>query len=160
MIALCFIAILRLGELVVFNIEDVVLVSKSGVETKATDLEAVPRRRDVRGAFLHVRWRKAGQTHDVWIPVSCPTVMGLLLRHLRLLRAAGRTSGPLFPARVSRVRPERHPANHVSTTSVRNALRKALVEVCGLTPDQAKLFSGHSMRVGGVKLHEEAGGRG
>ena len=157
MISLCFIAILRLGELVVFNIEDVVLVLKNGDEKKATDLMTVPRKREVKGAFLHVRWRKAGQSHDVWIPVSCPTVMGLLLRQLRLLKAAGRSRGPLFPARVGRVAPSRHPTNHVSTTSVRNALRKALVEVCGLTRDQAKLFSGHSMRVGGSNFMRKLG---
>ena len=42
-----------------------------------------------------------------------------------------------------------NPTNHVANTSVKNALRKALREVCGLDKDQAKLFSGHSMRVGG-----------
>ena len=157
MISLCFIAILRLGELVVFNIEDVVLVMKDGVERRATDLPAVPRRREVKGVFLHVRWRKAGQDHDVWVPVSCPTAVGLLLRHLRLLRAAGRSKGPLFPARVGRVAPTRHKSNHVSTTSVRNALRKALVDVCGLSVDQAKLFSGHSMRVGGSNFMRKLG---
>ena len=157
MIALCFIAILRLGELVAFNMDDVVIVMKNGDEVNAVSLSAVPRKRDVKGVFLHVKWRKAGQCHDVWVPVSCPTAVGLLLRHLRMLRASGRSSGPLFPARAGRVAPVRHAANHVSTTSVRNALRKALVEVCGLTPAQAKLFSGHSMRVGGSNFMRKLG---
>ena len=157
MISLCFIAILRLGELVAFNMDDVVIVLNDGREFRVADSSPVPRKREVKGVFLHVKWRKAGQAHDVWVPVSCPTSVGLLLRHLRLLRASGRTAGPLFPARVGRLAPSRHASNHVSTTSVRNALRKALVEVCGLTPDQAKLFSGHSMRVGGSNFMRKLG---
>lgn len=149
MIALCFVAILRLGELIVLLIEDIMLVFDNGRERQASKLKTIPRRARLKGAFFHIRWRKAGQSHSVQIPVSCPRVLSLLLRHLRLLWAKGRTEGPLFPSRMSRVRPQRHATNSVSARSARDALRKALREVCGLTKDQAKLFSGHSMRVGG-----------
>ena len=40
---------------------------------------------------------------------------------------------------------------------MRNALRKALKEVCGLDREQAKLYSGHSMRVGGSNYMRKLG---
>ena len=91
--------------------------------------------------------RKANQSHDVHIPIACPTAIRLLLRQLRLLRAVGRRAGPLFPSRKGAGR-SKH--NHVSTQSVRDALRKALHQVCGLSREQAALYSGHSLRVGGA----------
>lgn len=157
MITLCFIAILRLGELVVLRLDDVMLVLKNGKEVKVTDLNTIPRTSMVKGMFLHLRWRKAQQSHSVWVPVSCPTAISLLLRHLSLLTKAWRTSGYLFPSRVGRTRPTRNPTNHVSTSSMRRALKKALGDVCGLSKDQAKLFSGHSMRVGGSNFIRRLG---
>ena len=154
MIALGFIAILRLGELVVLNVEDVVIVMKDGREVNESRMQACPRRGKVRGVFLHIRWRKAGQCHSVWIPVACPTAVALLLRHLHMLKAEGRVTGCLFPARVGRVQPKRNEVNHVSTTSLKNALRKALHDVCGLTWEQASLYKGHSLRVEGLTTCE------
>ena len=43
----------------------------------------------------------------------------------------------------------RNARNKISCSSFNDALRKALVDVCGLTKEQADLFSGHSGRVGG-----------
>lgn len=149
MVTLCFVAILRLGELVALEMADVIIVFKNGKEVKASELTRVPRLSEVRGVFLHLRWRKANQCHSVHVPVACKTAITLLLRHICQLRKAGRTSGVLFPSRVGRSKPTMNPTNHVANTSVKNALRKALREVCGLDKDQAKLFSGHSMRVGG-----------
>ena len=125
------------------------IVFKNGKEVNASKLARVPRLREVEGVFLHLRWRKANQAHSVSVPVACKTAITLLLRHLCQLRKVGRTAGPLFPSRQGRVNPKMHPENSVSTSSVRDALRKALREVCGLSREQARLFSGHSMRVGG-----------
>ena len=52
---------------------------------------------------------------------------------------------------------KRNPTNSVSNSSFTNALRKALVEVCGLSPEQAELFSGHSLRVGGSNYMRKLG---
>ena len=149
MVTLCFVAILRLGELVCLLVEDVTIVFKNGKEVSASNLSRIPRLGDVKGVFLHLRWRKANQSHSVHVPVACKTAITLLLRHLCQLRKVGRTTGPLFPSRQGRVSPTMNPSNSVSTSSVRDALRKALRDVCGLSMEQARLYSGHSMRVGG-----------
>ena len=158
MIALGFVAIMRLGELTPLKIEGVVLVSRGGIEMKVSELDFVPRLKDIKGAFLGVRWRKSDQARCVGVPISCRVALGLLLRHLRLLKRAGRSVGPLFPSRVGgSVGSKRSPSNSVSNSSVSNALRKALVEVCGLSEEQAKLFAGHSLRVGGSNYMRKLG---
>ena len=66
--------------------------------------------------------------------------------------------GILFPARRGAGKSaKRHKENHVSNQSVTQALRKALVEVCRLTREQAGLFSGHSLRVGGSNYMRKLG---
>ena len=149
MIALGFVAILRMIEVVALRIEGVMVVLKDGREIKASQLSRVPRRGEVRGVFIHVQWRKANQTMSTWVPVSCPTAVGLLLRHLTLLRKVGRTEGYLFPSRTGKGFAPRSSSNHVDTSSARDALRKALKDVCGLHWEHAKLYGGHALRVGG-----------
>lgn len=149
MVALGFVGILRMIELVSLKIEGVMVVMKDGREIKASLLSRVPRRSEVEGIFMHIQWRKANQSMSTWIPVSCPTAIGLLLRHLSLLRKVGRTSGYLFPSRTGRGYAPRSKQNHVDTGSARDALRKALKDVCGLQWEHAKLYGGHALRVGG-----------
>ena len=55
------------------------------------------------------------------------------------------------------MRAERHATNRMSNSSFISALRKALVEVCGLSVEQAKLFAGHSLRVGGSNYMRKLG---
>ena len=158
MVALGFVAIMRLGELTPLKMEGVVLVMQNGKECRVSELDFIPRLRDVKGAFLGVRWRKSDQARCVGVPISCRMALGLLLRHLRLLKRAGRSVGPLFPSRMGgSVSAKRNPTNSVSNSSISDALRKALVDVCGLSEEQAKLFSGHSLRVGGSNYMRRLG---
>lgn len=156
-IAVIFVAIMRLGEVRPLKMEGVVLALKNGKECKVSEIKTIPRKRNVKGAFLGVRWRKADQKRCVGVPISCRLTLGLLLRHLRLLKQAGRSHGLLFPSRIMTVPETRNPRNKVSGSSFNDALRKALVDVCGLTPDQADLFSGHSGRVGGSNYMRKLG---
>lgn len=126
--------IMRLGELVPLKIEGVVLVLVDGSECKVSDMSVIPRLKQVKGTFLGVRWRKSDQTRCVGVPISCRMALGLLLRHLGLLKREGRSHGPLFLSRVGgSVRAKRHGSNSVPNSSISDALRKALVEVCGLS---------------------------
>ena len=144
--------------MVPLKMEGMVLVLSDGREYRVTELRSVPRLKFVRGAFLGVRWRKSDQKRCVGVPVSCKLALGLLLRHLRLLRKSGRNVGRLFPSRMGgSLNAERNPTNWVSNSSIVNALKKALKEVCGLTHDQAELFSGHSLRVGGSNYMRKLG---
>ena len=45
----------------------------------------------------------------------------------------------------------------MSSASLLRLIRRALVEVCGLSPEQAKRFSVHSLRVGGINYYRSLG---
>lgn len=145
-----FVTLLRMGELLRLKLEDVHLVLKSGQEVSAGKMRQLPRRQQLRGAFLHVCWRKASQGQDVWIPVACPVALNMLLRQLRKLRKCGRRAGWLFTSRTRAGGRRSHsPMNPLGSQSAVDAMREALVLACGMSVEQAKLYKGHSLRVGG-----------
>ena len=148
LIALGFVCILRGVEVRKVRIEGVRLVRKAGGEVSASEVPILPNLNELQGAYIHLVWRKADQTHDVWVPVACRLTLRLLLRQLRLLRSVGRTSGPLFPSRT-RAGGARSKTNFIGEKAMINGLRQALVQVCGMTKEQSMLYKGHSLRVGG-----------
>ena len=148
LIAVGFICILRGIEVRRIKIEGVRLVLATGVEVSATEVSCLPVLRDLQGAFLHLVWRKAKQAHDVWVPLSCRITLGLLLKQLNMLRAVGRVRGPLFPSRT-RAGGQRSKSNCIGSKAMVDGLRTALTMVCGMSEEQAGLYKGHSLRVGG-----------
>ena len=151
-----FTAILRLIELLHLSIEGVHIVGFNFGEVSASEVEEIPHHEHVKGLFIHLVWRKAQQQHDVWIPVACRAVIRLMMRHLAMLRANGRRTGPLFTART-RKGGRRHKRNRMSSDAAVRMLRTTLVEVCGMTKEQAKLYAGHSLRVGGSNFIRRKG---
>lgn len=148
LMAVGFICILRGVEVRRLKVEGVRLVSKEAREVSASEVVPLPTVDAVKGAFIHLVWRKSKQAHDVWVPISCRLVLKLLLKQLTMLRAVGRTQGPLFPSRTG-VGGGRSLKNSIGEKAMKDGMRKALIEVCGMTRDQALLYKGHSLRVGG-----------
>ena len=156
LIALGFVCILRLGEARALKIRDILVVFHDGREVAMEDLSTLPRQGKIRGLFIHLRWRKEQQSHDTWVPVTCRTVIRLLLRHMALLRRDGKYSGPLFTSRT-RKGGRRSANNRIDHRAAVEALRDALVDVCGMTRDQSLLYKGHSLRVGGSNYIRKLG---
>ena len=77
-----FICILRGIEVRGIKVEGVRLVLKTGGEVSAAEVSSLPQMRLVQGAFIHLVWRKSQQAHDVWVPLTCPPTLGLLLKQL------------------------------------------------------------------------------
>ena len=147
-ISIGFATLMRMGELLRVKVQGVRLVLRSGQEVSACKVHHLPRSDEVRGAFLHVCWRKASQTSDVWIPVACPVTISLLLRLLRSLRKDDRREGWLFTSRT-RKGGRRSADNPLGAQSAVSAMREALVHACGMSSEQSRLYKGHSLRVGG-----------
>ena len=155
MMSVGFVSLQRLGELRRVPLPGVRFVLNDGKEVNAATVTRLPRIKEVRGAFLHIDWTKANQTHDAWMAVSCRTALKVLLRHVGFLRRQGRTSGPLFPSREYK---GGGPTNRaVDSSSVLRAFRKALEEVCDYSAEFTKLIGGHSLRVGGSNFCRRLG---
>ena len=99
-LALGFVTIMRMGERLRLNIEDVLIELKAGGSVGAESVPRLPRASKIAGLFVHLCWRKADQSHGTWIPVACPRTLGLIMRQLRLLRQEGRVKGALFTSRI------------------------------------------------------------
>ena len=68
----------------------------------------------------------------------------------------------LFPSRKLQIKDGKrswrpHPSNPLSPASFCTLIRMALRQVCGLTDEQAKIFSVHSLRVGGINYYKSIG---
>ena len=146
--ALGFTNILRMIEILMLSIEGTHIVGFDFDEISASEIENIPLHTQVKGLFIHIVWRKAQQTHDVWIPVACRTVIRLMMRHLAMLRKDGRRTGPLFTSRT-RKGGRRHKRNRLSSSAAVRELRHTLTSLCGMTKEQSKLYAGHSLRIGG-----------
>jgi len=145
-----FVTLLRMGELLRLKIQDVRLVLHGGREVSVETVDRLPTCRDVRGAFLHVCWRKASQRADVWVPMACSIGLSMLLRQLRMLRREGRTVGWLFTSRTRKGGRRSHsPPNPLGSQAAVTAMRETLQIACGMSLEQAMLYKGHSLRVGG-----------
>ena len=113
----------------------------------------------VRGFLLLMPSRKNRRNSPSWIPVAETSAVAMTIQHLRWRKSVS-DGRYLFPARV-RVRaegrgavsfnPSKEPDSMMSTVSLRFLMRKALVECCGLTQDQANRFGTHSPRVGAIE---------
>ena len=119
----------------------------------------------VRGFLLLMPSRKNRRNSPSWIPVAETSTVGMMIQHIRWRKSisAGRF---LFPARV-RVRgdgkstvtfqPSTEHDSAMSTTSLRALIRKALIECCGLTQEQAAAFGTHSPRIGAMEELRKCG---
>ena len=154
-----FLTIMRYGELQRVYRRGVRVVFKSGREVSLSQLRS-PSSVDldlVRGLLIHVPWRKAKQMVDAWIPMSCLTTIGRLLKHEQSLRDLRSESSYLFPSvQRSRGHPP-HPRNYFGATQFRNSLRKALRDICGMSMQESKVYGGHSLRVGGSNFMRRLG---
>ena len=108
----------------------------------------------IRGALILATSRKTRQSEATWIPVIDSLVLSLLARHLRWLRVNVPGAFFLFLARrptvtqgVKAFAPSNMPRSHMSTSSFRFLLRRALVECCHLSQQQADQFGTHDMRI-------------
>ena len=119
----------------------------------------------IKGFLVLLPSRKNRQATPTWVPVISSTVVSMLARHVQWLDATcGPRNGCLFPARVSaresgsRVYvPSQSPDAPMSVQSFRALIRLALVECCGLTPQQAREFGTHSLRIGAMELLRSKG---
>ena len=150
--SLGFVSLMRLGEIITLLRKGVRVTYRDGSEEDLCKCRVLPPVNAIAGLLLHLPWRKNHVTQDCWIPVACPTVISLLLRQVHTLRARQSPSKYLFPSRQYRKgnREEMNPTNHVGHGSLITALRNALLDtVPTMTKAWAKLYSGHSLRVGG-----------
>jgi hypothetical protein len=155
MMSVGFVALQRLGELRRIPLNGVRFVMVDGRDVNAAELSRMPRVDTVKGAFLHIDWTKANQTHDAWMAISCRMTLKVLLRHVGFLRRSGRTDGPLFPSRQYK---GGDPTDReVDAQSVRVTFRKALREVCGYDDAFTKADWRTLTSSGGVKFLSKTG---
>lgn len=119
----------------------------------------------VKGFLVLLPSRKNRQSTPTWVPVISSAVMSMLARHIQWLDTIrGQADGCLFPARVSAreagVRVYVPSAAHDAPMSVqcfRRLIRLALVQCCGLSPQQASQFGTHSLRIGAMEILRSKG---
>ena len=80
--SLGYVALLRLIELLDIKIEGIKLMMFAGRDISPSEAEVLPHATQVKGLFVHIKWRKATQAHDAWIPVACRTTITLMLHQL------------------------------------------------------------------------------
>ena len=103
--------------------------------------------------------RKTRQLCHTWVTIKGGRVTMMLARHVRWLRSQSPRPTFLFPARKRAGKSSWRPnhKNRMSTSSLLRLVRRALREVCGLSPAQAKRFTIHSLRVGGINYYRRLG---
>ena len=114
------------------------------------------------GALLLVPSRKGSQTAPTWIPVRAGLLTALLARFCSWRRTKVASNDFLFPSRKLRATGSRrkwrpNPRNRLGQSSFVKLMRSALVEVCALTKRQARRFTIHSLRVGGINYYKRCG---
>ena len=122
--------------------------------------------RCVRGFLLLLPFRKNRRNAPSWIPIAEKSAIKMMANHQKWLRTLppGRF---MFPAR-KRIRPKApvgpirfvpntSPNSRMSTDTLRTLLRRALVECCGLTLEQAAEFGTHSPRIGAMEELRKCG---
>ena len=107
--------------------------------------------------------RKSSQSTPSWVPIRAGIASSVLAAHVRWRNTVADGNPFLFPSRrfskTSRRRPVwvPHPTNRLSQASLLTLMRQALVQVCGLSADQASRFTVHSLRVGGINYYKRIG---
>ena len=127
---------------------------------ETTDPAKLPKRHT--GAMLLVPQRKTRMTGHSYATLKAGKVTRLLARHVRWLRALPRPPRFLFPARKKTWRagkpswvPNRTKA--MASSSMLFLVRRALCVAGGLSQAQAKRFTMHSLRVGGINYYRMLG---
>ena len=122
-----------------------------------TNPKRIPRQHS--GVMMLVPIRKTRQLCHTWVTVKGGHVTRMLARHVRWLRSLPTRPTYLFPARkragMNTWRP--NPTKRMSSSSLLRLIRRALREVCGLSAAQAKRFTVHSLRVGGINYYRRLG---
>ena len=150
--ALGFVSIMRLGEMCSIQRSGVRIVFRDGSEADVQELHKLPALRRLKGMLFHLPWRKNHVAKDCWVPVACTITMQLVLRQVSTLRKLRCPNPALFPSRqfVKGAQQKMNVRNFMGEQSWVQAMRKALMDSIPLmTTAWAKLYSGHSMRVGG-----------
>ena len=158
-IYLAFVALLRGAGLLGVPREGVTWLTDNG---EATNPTAIPRKH--KGVLLLLPTRKTKQKTWSFTTVRAGMVTRLLATHLRWLRSRRSPPRFLFPARrpgfsrrVGKRSWRYNPNRPMSSASLLRLMREALVQVCGLSPAQARRFTVHSLRVGGVNYYRSLG---
>ena len=150
-VAIGFYRLLRLGEVRLVLAAGMRFVLTNGLEVPAGDSE--PCAANVRAVLLHISWRKQHNAMDIWVPVSGPRSIAMLLRQRALARTSGATF--LFPSRIHSRKGDRvHKANPIGAAQfvaeLRGGLWATLAAGTSLPRSILKAFAGHSLRVGGL----------
>ena len=129
-------------------------------QNEVTDPTSIPRTHD--GALLLIPSRKSSQTAPSWVPLRSGRVTQLLRRHLQWLKRTRLRNKFLFPARKASFISKRrtwvpNESHRLSRTSMVHLMRKALTEVCGISEANARRFTAHSLRVGGLNYYTRLG---
>ena len=114
------------------------------------------------GVILLIPKRKSSQSTPSWVPLRAGKATVALAQHVRWLRTGAPGNKFLFPARTPCFRRGKrswrpHASNGISAPSFTRLARKALSEVCGLTTADAKKYSIHGLRVGGINFYRKRG---
>ena len=96
------------------------------------------------------------------MPLRAGPVTKLLREYSIWRKTRARRNKFLFPSRKRRLREQRrlwvpNAKNAMSSASLLRLVRMALRQVCGMTVAQAKRFTLHSLRVGGMDYYRKAG---
>ena len=119
-----------------------------------------PRRHS--GVLLLVPRRKSKQTQPTWVPMRAGPVTQLMRRHYNWRKKHASTNAFLFPSRKLRARGTKrswipNKRNALAPSSLLRLMRTALQQVCGMTKAQARRFTLHSLRVGGMDYYRKGG---
>lgn len=151
-VALGFVSIMRLGEVCGIRRAGVRITFHDGSEAPMGSMCNLPKAAEVAGMLFHLPWRKNHGATDCWVPVACSKTVSLILKQSATLRKRRCASEYLFPARrfAKGNKQRMHQSNRVGAQSMVTALRRALMQCVPLmTARWKKLYSGHSLRVGG-----------
>ena len=117
-----------------------------------------------RGVLLLVPWRKNKQNVPSWLPISDHGALVLLARHMRWRLSVARANLCMFPAlRPARragqrtYRPATGTDDAMDVDSLREWIRKACMECCGIDLRLAKEFGTHSIKIGSVEYLRSKG---
>lgn len=147
MMALGYMGLLRCGEFRRIKTAGVVTIDIDGNRYyTATDAAG----HAVVAAYIHLPWRKQHGDKDVWIPISCRQTAALLLDQQKWASRFGCEF--LFPSRQyatakrgASIPNRRAP---MGDDQFYKLFRQGLVRACKFPPDAARLWSGHSFRIG------------
>ena len=119
-------------------------------------------RTDYTGVLLLVPARKSRQSQPSWVPVKRGRSTDMLARFVRWRSRRAGNNKFLFPSRSRRFTKGRlawvpHHSNRLSQGSFVTLMRQALMQVCGMSEANAKRFTLHSLRVGGINYYKRIG---